>query len=129
MNILLIVRDFVVRSAFAAAVLLSTGAFFVNGLRDAAAQTQPGAPKADPANGKVVKTLKLPTAGFSLAGLGLGTLSVGGFGVPAAQLASRRPPIPSCGGVRGTVFPSGSAAMPTSMVSSALTANAPPRPA
>jgi hypothetical protein len=48
MKILLIVRDFVVRSTFAAAVMLSTGAFFVNGLSGAAAQTQPGASSADP---------------------------------------------------------------------------------
>src|SRR6266851_1174422 len=32
------------------------------------------------------KNLKLPTAGFSLAGLGLGALNVGGFGAPAATI-------------------------------------------
>jgi hypothetical protein len=34
------------------------------------------------------KNLKLPTAGFSLTGLGLGTLNVGGFGAPAATVDS-----------------------------------------
>jgi hypothetical protein len=34
------------------------------------------------------KNLKLPTAGFSLAGLGIGALNLGGFGVPAATLDS-----------------------------------------
>jgi hypothetical protein len=34
------------------------------------------------------KNLKLPTAGFTLAGLGIGGLTIGGFGVPAATLDS-----------------------------------------
>src|SRR5437868_5520879 len=32
------------------------------------------------------KNLKLPTAGFSLTGLGLGSLNLGGFGAPAATI-------------------------------------------
>ena len=40
------------------------------------------------AEGIQAKTLKLPTAGFSLNGLGLGTLNVGGFGAPAATVDS-----------------------------------------
>ncbi len=40
------------------------------------------------AEGIQAKNLKLPTAGFSLNGLGLGTLNVGGFGAPAATVDS-----------------------------------------
>jgi hypothetical protein len=38
------------------------------------------------AQGIQAKKLKLPTAGFSLSGLGLGTLNVAGFGAPAATV-------------------------------------------
>jgi hypothetical protein len=38
------------------------------------------------AQGIQTKNLKLPTAGFSLSGLGLGTLNVAGFGAPAATV-------------------------------------------
>src|SRR5712692_7308373 len=38
------------------------------------------------AEGIQAKNVKLPTAGFSLSGLGLGTLNVAGFGAPAATI-------------------------------------------
>jgi len=52
------------------------------------------------------KNLKLPTAGFTLAGLGLGTLNVGGFGVPAANLDSV-----TIGRVHGDATPFGQMAL------------------
>jgi hypothetical protein len=52
------------------------------------------------------RNLTLPTNGFSLAGLGLGTLNVGGFGVPAAKLDSV-----TIGRVHGDATPFGQMAL------------------
>jgi hypothetical protein len=48
------------------------------------------------------RNLKLPTAGFTIAGLGIGALRVGGFGAPAASLDSA-----TIGRVQGAAFPVG----------------------
>src|SRR5213076_2302808 len=52
---------------------------------DPAANLQLGAAVAEQ---NQAKNIKLPTAEFSIAGLGIGGLNVGGFGVPTATLDS-----------------------------------------
>ena len=52
------------------------------------------------------RNLKLPTQGFSIAGLGIGALNIGGFGVPAASLDSL-----TIGRVHGDAFPLGQMAL------------------
>ncbi|QBR72456.1 hypothetical protein CU048_15500 [Beijerinckiaceae bacterium] len=49
-----------------------------------------------------IQNVKLPTQGFTLAGLGLGALKVGGVGVPAANLDSFK-----IGRLKGDAFPLG----------------------
>lgn len=53
-----------------------------------------------------IKNLKLPTEGFTIAGLGIGALKVGGVGVPAANLDSF-----AIGRLRGDAVPLGEMAL------------------
>ena len=78
------------------------------------------------------RNLKLPAQGFSIAGLGLGALNVGGFGVPAATLDAV-----TIGRIHGDAFPLGqmtlanlalpSAAVPD-IVSQGVDTTAAPKP-
>jgi hypothetical protein len=52
------------------------------------------------------RNLRLPAQGFSIAGLGIGALNVGGFGVPAASLDAL-----TIGRVHGDAFPLGQMAL------------------
>lgn len=64
------------------------------------------------------RNLKLPAQGFSIAGLGIGALNVGGFGVPAASLDAL-----TIGRVHGDAFPLGQMALANLALPSAAIAD------
>ncbi|WOJ88725.1 hypothetical protein RZS28_12985 [Methylocapsa polymorpha] len=64
------------------------------------------------------RNLKLPTQGFSIAGLGIGALNIGGFGAPAASIDSL-----TIGKIHGDAFPLGQLALSNLALPSASVAD------